>query len=65
MRLSQRLQDERAFVEKACLDHVICTRCGATLATYSDKCSADLSDTCPGFQTIEFAKQTFNNSYKA
>lgn len=64
MRFSQRLQDEQAFVKKACLDHVICTRCGATLDTYADKCSADLSDACPGFQTIELVKKTFNDNYK-
>lgn len=31
----------------------ICTRCHATLWTYADVCSADLSDPCPGFQRIE------------
>ena len=40
-------------VEKALGDAVICTRCGATLATYADKCSAALDDPCPGFVTIE------------
>lgn len=63
-KLSQRLQAEQEFVKNACLHYVICTRCGATLDTYADKCSADLSDPCPGFMSIEFAKQTFNKSYK-
>lgn len=36
-------------------DSVICVRCGATMATYADKCSADLDDACPGFVRIEEA----------
>lgn len=62
MRLSQRLRDERAYVEAAC-GGVICERCGATLATYADRCSADLADACPGFNAIEAAKQSFNSTY--
>jgi len=27
---------------------VICPRCGCTFATFSDKCTADLLDRCPG-----------------
>lgn len=34
---------------------VICERCGATLDTYSDACTAALDDPCPGFQAIETA----------
>lgn len=59
MKLSKRLQEERAFVIANCKG-VICGRCGATLDTYADKCSADLDDACPGFMTIEEAKQRFN-----
>lgn len=36
---------------------VICDRCGATLATYADRCSARLDDACPGFIAIERAVQ--------
>lgn len=35
---------------------VICARCGCTLATFADKCSADLDEACPGFQRIDKAK---------
>lgn len=41
MKLSQRLKDEEAFV-RAELPGTICERCGATLDTYADQCSADL-----------------------
>ena len=34
---------------------VICDRCGATIDTYADACTADLDDPCPGFLTIEEA----------
>lgn len=34
---------------------VICDRCGATLETYADKCTADLDARCPGFEAIERA----------
>jgi hypothetical protein len=34
---------------------VICDRCGATLATYASRCSADLADACPGFVAVENA----------
>jgi hypothetical protein len=36
-------------------DSVICEQCGATMATYADKCSADLDVACPGFVAIEDA----------
>lgn len=59
MKLSQRLQDERLFVEQSLGDSVICRKCGATLATYADTCKADLSEVCPGFFVIERAKRNF------
>jgi hypothetical protein len=59
MKLSQRLIDERAFVERALGGRVICTRCSATLETFSEVCSADLSEACPGFLAIEQCKQDF------
>lgn len=31
----------------------ICDRCGATLYTYTDTCTATLDDPCPGFLAIE------------
>ena len=49
MKLSQRLQDEKAFVEQAVGESVICETCGATLGTYATACTASLSDPCPGF----------------
>lgn len=51
----QRLSDRRQRVE-ALGNAVICDRCGATLATYADKCSAALDDPCPGFAAIERAQ---------
>jgi ribosomal protein L40E len=36
---------------------VICGRCGATLASYSDKCQADLGERCPGGNAIELQRQ--------
>jgi hypothetical protein len=59
MKISQHLKNERAYVE-AKLTGEICARCGATLKTFSDKCSAGLSDTCPGFWAIDNAKADFN-----
>jgi hypothetical protein len=41
---------------EALADTVICERCGATVATYGDKCSAALDDRCPGFEAIERAR---------
>ena len=35
----------------------ICPRCHATLWTYADACSAELTDPCPGFRAIEVAGQ--------
>lgn len=34
-------------------DRQICTRCGATVTSYGDKCSAALDDPCEGFQIYE------------
>ena len=59
MKLSKRLADEKAYVAAKLGTATICTRCGATLATYADKCSADLSEQCEGFHRIEAAKQDF------
>ena len=33
-------------------DGVLCTRCGATLSTFADKCEADLDEGCPGGNAI-------------
>lgn len=59
MKLSSRLLAEREFVERSLGDHIICERCFATLKTYADKCTADLSDACPGFLVIEQCKKEF------
>ena len=59
MKLSQRLKDERAFVERSLGDSVICGNCGATLETFADACTAGLSEPCPGFLAIEQAKERF------
>lgn len=32
---------------------VICARCGATLATYADRCVADLDEQCAGRDAID------------
>ena len=40
----------------AALDGEICDRCHASLATFSDKCTAALDDRCPGFLAIERAR---------
>lgn len=34
-------------------DRQICHRCGASVSTYGDKCSADLDDRCEGFETYD------------
>jgi ribosomal protein L40E len=59
VRLSQNLQDERDYVESALNGFVICGKCGATLQTYADKCTADLQEACGGFKEIERAKARF------
>ena len=59
MKLSQRLQDERAFVERTFGAEVICSDCGATLGTFADACKADLDEPCPGYLAIERAKTEF------
>ena len=59
MKLSQRLQDERAFVERSLGDSVICRECGATLKTFADMCTAGLQEACPGFLAIELVKDAF------
>lgn len=61
MKLSDRLREERQFVENSIgMDTTICSRCCATLRNYSDKCTAGLSDSCPGFLAIERKKEAFN-----
>lgn len=45
-----------ALVRQRIGARVICGRCGATLATYADKCSADLDERCPGFNAIDLVQ---------
>jgi hypothetical protein len=45
----------RDLVGHALGDGVICDRCGATLDTYGDACTAALDDPCPGFMAVENA----------
>lgn len=53
----ERLRVERiARVEAALGDgRAICDRCGATLESYADICSANFDEACPGFVAIESA----------
>jgi len=44
-------------VEAELKQSVICARCGATLQTFADKCTAVLADICPGFERIEEVRQ--------
>ena len=52
-----REQRERAWalVAQKLGDAVICARCRGTYKTYSDTCTADLDDPCPGFNAIDAA----------
>lgn len=34
-------------------DRLICDRCGATVSTYGDRCSAALDVHCPGFEAYD------------
>ena len=34
----------------------ICSRCGANLATYADKCDVDLDVRCPGFNAVDLVQ---------
>jgi hypothetical protein len=62
MKRSKRLEEESAYVEQTLGETVICDRCGATLATYADTCTADLQDACPGFLRIEETREAFARS---
>ena len=42
-------------LEQAIGDRVICSRCGATLDTYAEACTAALDERCPGLEAIECA----------
>jgi ribosomal protein L40E len=45
-----------AMVERKLAGKVICARCGATIKTYADKCSADLDERCPGFEAVDIVQ---------
>jgi len=60
MKRSPRLIAEHEFVERKLEGLKICRTCNATLATFAEVCSADLSEVCPGFLTIEAARKEFN-----
>jgi len=44
-------------VEEKLGSAIICDRCGATLDTFNEACTADLDDACPGFNAIEKAHE--------
>lgn len=61
MNKSPVLTAEQEFVVKKLSSlESICERCLADLHTFPDRCSADLSDPCPGFDAIENAKAEFH-----
>ncbi len=45
-----------ALVEQRLAGRIICARCGATYATYGDKCTADLAERCPGFEAVDIVQ---------
>jgi ribosomal protein L40E len=51
--LRQRVQE---IVRAEFGERVICSQCGATLATYADKCSVDLDVRCPGFNAVDLVQ---------
>lgn len=59
MKLSERLAAEKEFVERELHGLTICDRCKATLPTYGKLCTADLSESCPGFERIEAAREKY------
>lgn len=52
-RLRELREQVHRLVSQRLGDVVICTRCGAKLATYADKCEADLDERCPGFNVVD------------
>lgn len=61
-RLSNRLrevQKRAAFVRGRLGDKIICQNCKATCDTYAEKCFADLSEACEGFNVIEEARSEY------
>lgn len=62
MRAADRQFQERraATIQRTLADSIICDRCGATLITYGDDCSAPLDEACPGFLAIEAAAMMEN-----
>lgn len=58
-KLSKQMQEEQDFVAKKLGTDPICDRCGATVDTFADDCSAELDDPCPGFLAIDKAKDQF------
>jgi hypothetical protein len=51
-KVPNRAREERerqwANVAQALAGETICGRCGATFATYQDRCEANLGEQCPG-----------------
>jgi tRNA(Ile2) C34 agmatinyltransferase TiaS len=35
---------------------IICPRCGATFASYGDKCEAAFDERCPGFNAVDLVQ---------
>lgn len=65
LKLSPVLEAELAYVvQKLGPLASICDRCNARLNCYADKCTADLSDCCPGYLAIENAKAEFHLNRK-
>lgn len=45
-----------AMARQALFGRRICDRCGATFASFADKCEAGLDETCPGARAIANAQ---------
>lgn len=54
--MSDAVTERRVRAENALGDgRIICKRCGATLATFADRCTAALHVQCEGFRVIDTA----------
>lgn len=52
-RLRELRERVHVLVRQRLGNRVICNRCGATYATYADKCDAALDVRCPGFNVVD------------
>lgn len=65
MKYTPKILEQRGWFAAGRTLGFVCPKCGATIVTMPDVCSAPLEEACPGFEAVETAYKEFEANYPA